>query len=38
MKRLYIILTLLVFTSLAFASDSAIWGKDMILNIAQYDK
>ncbi|NQY52759.1 MAG: formate dehydrogenase subunit gamma [Campylobacteraceae bacterium] len=33
-----IILFFLALTSLAFASDSAIWGKDMILNIAQYDK
>lgn len=37
-KMKKIILFFLALTSLAFASDSAIWGKDMILNIAQYDK
>lgn len=39
MKSKYIIFTLLIFTSLAYgASDSAIWGKDMITNILGYDK
>lgn len=39
MKTKYILLALLTFTSLAFsASDSAIWGQDMITNILGYDK
>ncbi|PHS57540.1 MAG: formate dehydrogenase subunit gamma [Sulfurimonas sp.] len=39
MKSKYIFIALIALTSLAFgASDSAIWGKDLIANIAGYDK
>ncbi|WP_114815615.1 formate dehydrogenase subunit gamma [Malaciobacter halophilus] len=38
MKLKYILLTLLALTSLAFASESAIYGKELIPNILGYDK
>lgn len=38
MKLKYIVILLLALGSLAIASDSAIWGKDLIPNILAYDK
>jgi formate dehydrogenase subunit gamma len=38
MKIKYIIFALIALTTLAFASDSAIWGDDLITDILGYDK
>jgi len=38
MRLKYITILLFILTSLAIASDSAIWGKDLISNILAYDK
>ncbi|QKF81799.1 formate dehydrogenase subunit gamma [Halarcobacter ebronensis] len=38
MKLKYLLIIFLALTSLAFASESAIWGKDLVANILAYDK